>query len=166
MKNMIKISVIILILLFVFSDANAMGRQLRESSILNKEAPDFSLYNIEGGKASLLDFKNKNNVMLFFWFTSCPFCLREIAILNKVYPEMQKSNIEFLSINVGDDANTVKKYIKESDVAFPILLDKESAVAFKYDLVGVPTYVIIDKKGIVKLITNGFPENYKELLSK
>ncbi|MBM3249145.1 MAG: TlpA family protein disulfide reductase [Candidatus Omnitrophica bacterium] len=166
MRNFFKFALVILMLLVVPNDSIAMGRQIKRNTALNNEAPDFTLYDVAGDKVTLSDFKDKNSVLLFFWFARCPFCIRDIDSLNKDYPEIKKDDLKFLSINIGDSAETVKRYTKDKNIAFPILLDKGSNVALKYDLIGVPTYVLIDKQGVVRLITNEFPGDYKEVLAK
>ncbi|HOX54116.1 MAG: TlpA disulfide reductase family protein [Candidatus Omnitrophica bacterium] len=166
MKKIFMVALVVFLSLMVFNESFAMGRQIKENVVLNSQAPDFTLYDMKGEKVSLSDFKDKNSVLLFFWFIKCPFCRREIDTLNKIYPQMQNENLKILSIDIGDSSETINRYTKEKNIAFPILQDKDTTVALRYNLVGVPTYVLIDKNGIVKFITNDFPVDYKELLAK
>ena len=166
MKNFVKISVFVLILLVLFTNANAMGRQVAATFYLNKKAPDFSLYDLEGNKITLSDFKGKKQVMLFFWYIMCPLCGREITEINEIYPEIENSDIEFLSINVGDSSNIIKRYKSRRPIYFPVLLDTNQQVAIKYSLEGVPTYVVIDKSGVIRSIDHSFPEHYEKLISE
>lgn len=48
------------------------------------EAMDFSLPDLTDNRVSLSDFRNKV-VLLTFWTTWCPPCIKEIAILKEIY---------------------------------------------------------------------------------
>jgi thiol:disulfide interchange protein len=47
------------------------------------------------------------------------------------------------------------------------LLDADSAVASAYNLLGVPTYVFVDKEGNARFTSHTFPEKeYKQIMSE
>ena len=73
-------------------------------------------------------------------------------------------NIELLAINIGESANRVRKFTQSFNLSFPVLLDQSSFVSDRYDILGVPTYVIINKAGKIVFIGNRFAkEKLKEL---
>ncbi len=126
---------------------------------------DFSLRDLQGNKITLSDFRHRKSVILFFWTTWCPFCRRELDKLNQIYPALISDNIELLAINVEEAEYRVKRFLKTNLAVFPILLDLDAAVAEAYGLVGVPTFVFINKIGKVVFQDHYFPQNtYKRLL--
>lgn len=127
-------------------------------------APDFNLQDIHGDTVSLGSYKSKQPVILFFWTTWCPYCRKELKLLNDKHPELKKDGTELLAVNIGEPAYKVDNFIKSYSLTFKVLLDKDTNVAHSYRILGVPTYVLIDKKGTVRLESHHFPqEKYKEL---
>ncbi len=130
-----------------------------------EDAPEFELADLDGVTLKLSDYKGKQPVMLLFWTTWCPFCRTELKELNKRYGQMKNENITVLAINIGESENRVKAFIESRPVDYRILLDEDSSVADNYSLVGVPTYLLIDKDGKIFSKGNSFPEKkYNELI--
>lgn len=118
-------------------------------------------------KEEISSYKNKQPVLLFFWTTWCPFCRKELRDLNQLYPELKKDDLEVLAIDVGESPDKVKSFIKGYALSFKVLLDKDTVVAQTYSILGVPTYVLVDKKGSVVFQDHYFPrKEYKGLLTE
>lgn len=84
-----------------------------------------------------------------------------------MYPVLVKDGLEVLMINLGESDYTVHKFAKNYNVIYRILLDKDTKVATAYGILGVPTYIFIDKKGHIRFEENYFPkEKYKALISE
>ncbi len=129
-------------------------------------AAQFSLLDLNGDEVALSDFKDKP-VILFFWTTWCPFCLKELRVLKDMYLQLSKEDWELLAINIGEPTYKVDNYAKRYSLTFKVLLDKDTAVAKSYDIRGVPTFIFVDKKGYVVFKDNYFPQDtYKDLISK
>lgn len=122
------------------------------------------LYDLKGKEVRLSDYKGKP-MIICFWTTWCPYCRREIQRLNKIYSELDLSGIELIAINVSEREAKVTRFLKSNPVDFKILLDKDGECAFSYGIIGIPTYLLIDREGRVKLEANSFPKDrYKKLL--
>ena len=129
-------------------------------------APQFSLLDLKGNKINLSDFKDKP-VILFFWTTWCPFCRKELKVLKDIHPDLLKEGWELLVINVGESTYKVDNFLKNYALTFKVLLDQGTAVARAYDILGVPTYILIDQKGEIVFKGHYFPEDsYKDLISR
>lgn len=130
-------------------------------------APDFQLQDIHQDVISLSNYKDKESVLLFFWTTWCPFCQKELRILNDRYAGLLQDGLEVLAINVGEFPDTVENFIRNYYLAYRVLLDKDTSVARAYEIIGVPTYILINKQGYIVFKDNYFPQGgYKELVSK
>lgn len=125
-------------------------------------ANDLILSDLSGQSVNLSSYKGKQ-IMLFFWTTWCPYCRKELKILNEQYSVIAKEGILIVGVNVGESMNKVQRFFKGYQLNFRMLLDKDGFLADKYDLMGVPTYVFLDKSGEVILQTNNLPVNYKSL---
>ena len=105
-------------------------------------------------------------VLIFFWTTWCPYCRTEIKMLDRVAPKMQKDGIEAFAVNVGEPVNKVLKFVGNNMLTLRVLLDRDGIAADNYDVIGVPTYIILDKTGKVVSRENTFPGDYKKLLKE
>ena len=99
-KDLIKICrqmfTVSLFLVMLFSGTGFLSAAARLSNDLtvSEIAPEFKLSSLSGNKASLSDFKGKP-VILFIWATWCPYCVRELAYLEKSYVDIKKTALNF-----------------------------------------------------------------------
>lgn len=132
-------------------------------------APDFELTTLDGRKVKLSDYRGKK-VILNFWATWCPPCRAEIPDMDKFYSSYKDKDIVILGVNLTkaeQDQTSVKSFIKEYRVTYPIPLDKESLVAEMYQVSAIPTSYIIDPQGTIiqKIVGPMDFETMKSLLS-
>lgn len=132
---------------------------------VGERAPDFTLKNLDGEKVSLSDYKGKI-VFLNFWATWCPYCVKEMPDLDRIYRENEDNDFVVLAVSVGEPKSDVSDFIKDKEYSFPILLDTKGEIAIKYFVRGIPTTYVIDKDGNIRtfrMTMLAYPE-MKELL--
>ncbi|MFA5096414.1 MAG: redoxin domain-containing protein [Candidatus Omnitrophota bacterium] len=132
-------------------------------AIENKPAPDFQLQDLSDKPVFLSDYKGKG-VILFFWTTWCPYCRDELRALEQENPVLSRAGVEVLAINVGEPRHKVENFIKSRDLSFRVLLDKDSTVAGAYQLMGVPTYYVVNRSGEIVSAGNHFPQDALKVL--
>lgn len=140
------------------SEASLMEQLLKEE--INYLAPDFTLYDLDGNKVSLKDFKNKI-LILDFWATWCGPCRQSFPAMQKAVDKYANDNdVKFLFINAWENAEDKKEnasnFIKSNGYRFQVLLDETNEVISKYKVSGIPTKVFIDKKGNIRFKIAGF----------
>lgn len=55
-----------------------------------------------------------------------------------------------MSVDVGEDQETVQAFAQNQGLTFPILLDENGSVARKYGVQGIPTSFFIDRQGVIQ----------------
>lgn len=114
---------------------------------VGEKAPDFELMTLDGKTVKLSDYRGKK-VILNFWATWCPPCKAEMPDIQKFYNETD-DNVEILAINI-DPQYDVKKFVREANVTFPVLLDSKDEVNNLYRILTIPTTYFIDGEGIIR----------------
>ena len=100
-------------------------------SLLNQQAPNFTLDNEKGQQVSLSDFKGKNVVLYFYPKDMTPGCTTEACDFRDAYGDFSALNAVILGISM-DDANKHTKFIEKHGLPFSLLVDAEHEVAEKY----------------------------------
>ena len=109
--------------------------------------PDFTLKDLKGNNVKLSDYRGKI-VILNFWAVWCKYCKQEMPDLNELNKTLKKdNNIVILEVDVQEDINTVKNYLKENKISMNVVLDSDGAVTEEYGITGFPTTFIVNKDG-------------------
>jgi len=166
MKEIFRVRIIIaaFLILSLFNSSYAMGQWLQITP-KPKVASDFTLYDLDGNKVSLSDFKGKRQLLLFFWTTWCPHCREQLESLNALSEKLKDKNVTILAIDTGESLERIKRFIEKFPISFAMLLDIEQDVTRNYGIVGVPTFVIVDFDGSIKFHENYLPDNIQEMFS-
>ena len=110
------------------------------------QAPEFDLQGPAGEPQRLSDHRGKP-VILNFWATWCPPCRAEMPSMQRAHDTVADEGISVIAVNVGEDAETIERFLSETDVDFPIPMDLDSEVVQSYPVKGLPTTFVIDPKG-------------------
>lgn len=153
-------------LAFLVSCSKAKDKPMAAAEQGRAAPPDFKLSDLYGRQYTLSDYKDRQPVLLFFWNTRCDFCKTELVVLNRLYPRLKEEGIEVLTIDIGEPALRVSRFLAALGVELPALLDSSFATASDYGIMGIPTFVLVNKNGEAVFMDNYFPvRSYKELLS-
>lgn len=120
-----------------------------------RPAPDFTLGVRGGGELRLGELRGQV-VLVNFWATWCGPCRQEMPLLDELYRKYQGLGFTLLGINVEEDGRLAEDFLAETPVSFPILLDPESRVSYLYEVSAMPTTVIIDRQGNIRLTHFGY----------
>lgn len=118
---------------------------------IGDKAPDFELHTLDGDVVKLSDYEGKR-VMVNFWATWCPPCIKETPDMVAYYNAHQKEGIEILSVNLtSTEAGSapVKAFLTKHDVPFTTVLDAMDDVSKVYQIAAVPTSYFINEDGSI-----------------
>ncbi|AZA83174.1 TlpA family protein disulfide reductase [Chryseobacterium lactis] len=175
------ILVIVFIILLVSPDAKAwLMRQVASTGFLNSSISEpktkekntesassynFTLQNEEGKMISLSELKGRV-VFINFWASWCPPCRAEFPSVQRFYEKYRsKPEIIFLTVNLDDNPVSGKKYLTEKGFTLPFLIPAGSIPKEIYDGT-LPTTVVLDKQGEIRLHHKGLADYSKESFYK
>ena len=116
-------------------------------------APDFTLTAVNGDDCSLSSFRGKI-VVINFWATWCPPCRAEMPELAAFYRETaeQSGGPVLLAVNLTAQEKSmeaVKEFVEQENIPFPVCLDRNSSVSDLYNIVSIPTTIIVGADGTI-----------------
>ncbi|MDR4954600.1 TlpA disulfide reductase family protein [Chryseobacterium sp. ES2] len=172
---------ILFIIILVNKDAKAwLMRQVASTGILNasisepKETQNTSakvsyaglmLKNEEGKITDTSALQNKV-VFINFWASWCPPCRAEFPSVQKLYDRYKNNpEIVFLTVNLDDNAALGKSYLKEKGFTVPFLTPAGNIPDALYSG-SLPTTVVLDKKGEIRLHHKGLADYSKDSFYK
>jgi cytochrome c biogenesis protein CcmG/thiol:disulfide interchange protein DsbE len=117
-------------------------------------APDFTLRSLGGSAVSLRALRGEV-VLLNFWATWCIACRAEMPRLAGWSRQLRGRGLAVLGIDDGQSAGDARSYVRSLHISYPIALDPGGSVSARYDVAGLPTSVLIDRSGTVRVVTPG-----------
>ena len=152
MKQIISLSVALLINLYAIAGGYKIGDTAR----------DFSLKNVDGKMVSMKDMKNAKGYIVVFTCNHCPFAKAYESRIMELDKKFSSKNYPVIAINpndvsvVPDDSfeNMVVRS-KEKGYTFPYLYDESQEIASAYGATRTPHLFVlqkVDDKFIVKYI--------------
>lgn len=121
---------------------------------IGKEAPEFSLADINGKEVSLSQFKGQV-IILDFFATWCPPCRKEVPDfieLQKAYGDKGFTMVGVALVN-ADDA---RGFAAKENINYTVLVDNGKVSEMYGPIRSIPTTFIIDKSGNIAKMYIGF----------
>lgn len=119
-----------------------------------KEAPAFTLKDLEGKDFSLASLKGKY-VLLDFWGSWCGWCIKGIPDMKKAY-EKHKEKMEIVGIDCRDTEDKWKKAVEEHQLPWINVRNAgEPDVAILYAVGGYPTKILVNPEGKIEKVVVG-----------
>ncbi|MBE9606548.1 TlpA family protein disulfide reductase [Acetobacteraceae bacterium H6797] len=110
--------------------------------------PDTAFTDAEGKPMSFADFSGKG-LIVNFWATWCAPCVAEMPALDKTQAALGSQGLAVLALS-SDRAgkSQVEAFYKRNGIHnLPILLDPRGAAARAFGARGLPTSVLVDRRG-------------------
>ncbi|MFH7319024.1 peroxiredoxin family protein [Desulfurivibrio sp. D14AmB] len=115
----------------------------RQRLQLGDPAPDFSSLDQHGEPFTLADYQGRP-VVLRFWSVDCKFCRADTPIFNRYYRQYREQGLVIIYISRNDDQEMVRRFIKDLEIEFPVIIDRGDRIAQQYRVKLDPLAVVID----------------------
>jgi peroxiredoxin len=126
----------------------------------NPPAPDFTLTDANGQSVTLSDLRGQV-IMINFWASWCGPCRQEMPLLEQIHQRYEPLGFTLLGVNVEKNPADGQAFLKERPVSFPVLYDPENDISKLYDVVAMPSTVLIDRQGNVRYLHHGYKPGYE-----
>ena len=135
----------------MLSSAFAMDFPNNENIIVHKKVKKYdglTFLDQNNEQINLNEFQGKL-ILLNFWASWCAPCKKEMPSLDRLQSNNFLNNIKIFPINVGrDTTEKAESFFKELKIQnLDIYFDSPNTLAKEFSLRGIPTTILINKKG-------------------
>jgi thiol-disulfide isomerase/thioredoxin len=116
-----------------------------------KPAPAFTLTDAHGKSQSL---SHGRITLVNFWATWCPPCVQEIPSMNRLAAAYDAKDFGIVSINFKEAPEHVLAFMKQVNVDFPVLIDRDGAVSARWNVFAFPSTFLLDQHGNIRYSVN------------
>ena len=113
------------------------------------DAPDFTVYDIDGKPVKLSEFEGKP-VVLNFWASWCGPCKAEMPDFDETCKNLA-GKVEFVMVNITDGTSetvaSASGFIADAGYSFPVYYDTDLDAAGTYGISSIPTTFFINAEG-------------------
>lgn len=103
-------------------------------------------------------------VYMDFWASWCPPCIKSFAFLNQLEQEMGDQGVHVIGVNLDEKVKDAQEFLAKHPANFSIVVDSSKGCAKVFEVMAMPTSYIIDKKGNIRHVHQGFrPGETEEL---
>lgn len=134
-----------------------------DAALVGKPAPSFELDLLGGKKFRLAESKGRV-VVLDFWATWCGPCLQAMPQVEQVVREFRDQNVQLVAVNLEEPEKQITSTLERHKLELTVALDRDGAVAAKYEASAIPQTVVIDREGKVSRVFVGGGQHLAEYL--
>jgi cytochrome c biogenesis protein CcmG/thiol:disulfide interchange protein DsbE len=120
-----------------------------------EEAPALELPRLSGeGSQSLADYRGQV-VVLNYWASWCEPCKEESPLLERWHRRMKPKRGTVLGVDTLDVTSDAREFIREYELTYPMLRDKDGETNELFGIVGYPETIVIDRRGRIAALRRG-----------
>jgi len=117
-------------------------------------APELKAQDLVGAPKNLADYRGKV-VLLNFWASWCPPCLREMPSMERLRMKMAGRPLEIVALDSAETPDEVSAYLSRMKLGFPVLLDPDGSNTRRWKVFALPTTFLLDGAGRVRYVLTG-----------
>jgi peroxiredoxin len=133
----------------------------RGHAMLGQPAPELSIELLTGGKIDLAAHKGKEIVVLEFWATWCPPCVRALPQMVETLEPYHEKGVRFFAVNQRENAQTIRRFLERTKLSIPVASDPEGQAGDLFKVEAIPHTVLIGKDGLIQAVHVGLLPDLK-----
>jgi len=135
---------------------------------VGEQAPKLAFKLLDGTAITNKSLKGKV-VVLQFTASWCGVCRKEMPHLeSEVWQRFKKSSdFVFIGIDLKEDLETVKRFIKQTNVTYPFAIDSDGSIfeSFTLPKAGVTRNIVLDRSGKIIFLSRLYnPKEFNEMV--
>jgi thiol-disulfide isomerase/thioredoxin len=119
--------------------------------------PALALQDLKGKTHKLEDYRGKV-VMVQFWATWCPPCLKEMPAMQRLDQKMAGKPFAILAVNMGETGKDVSDFVNKMKINFTVLMDEEGNGVGAWKVFVAPSTFLVDPRGNIRYTLQGGAE--------
>lgn len=139
------------------------------SELQAQSLKNFNLKDTQNTSQTYEKLKGEKLTVIDFWATWCKPCVKAIPELNTIYDQYKDKGVSFIGINCDGPRSVAKvgPMSQSLQIKYPVLLDIDATVKTQLNLSAFPTLIIVDSKGKIVWIHEGFTSgDEKEIIAQ
>ncbi len=156
-----KRKIIILIVGFV-SNLLVMAPVLAHA--VGESSPSCTLASMDGKFTHDLQKLRGEVVYVDFWASWCPPCVRSFPFMDRLDHDFKDQGLHVIGINLDEELADAETFLDKYPVDFDIAVDADKQCVKDFGVMAMPTSYLIDRKGVIRHIHQGFRAGETEKL--
>jgi peroxiredoxin len=118
-------------------------------------APDFAFTSRDGEHVALQDLRG-TTVVIDFWGSWCKPCASSAPGLVTLHQKYNGHGVVFLGVAAKDKEERWGRFIDTHKMDWPQYLDRTLAIVHLFHIRAYPTYIVIDRNGMIRGRSTGY----------
>ena len=84
-------------------------------------------------------------VLVDFWASWCAPCKESLPLYDQLYAKYKTKGLKVLAISADEEAAPAQEFIRKQPVSFPVYFDDKRKLVDHFEVVAVPTLLVLDR---------------------
>lgn len=131
---------------------------------VGEDTPSCTLTSMDGKPITDLQKLRGDVIYVDFWASWCPPCVRSFPFMNQLEHEFKDQGLHVIGVNLDEKLTDAETFLEKYPVDFDIALDPDKQCVADFGVMAMPTSYLIDRKGIIRHVHQGFRADEAEKL--
>ena len=130
------------------------------AAVVGEPAPALALPTAGDARLALPELRGKV-VYVDFWASWCGPCKRSFPWMNELVQRYGKDGFAGVAVNVDRKRSDAERFLAQVPAQFTVVYDSAGVTPAAWAVKGMPSSFLIDRKGRVAAVTQGFRDDEK-----